>query len=707
METQLIAGIILGLNLLLFVPFFFLFVPKKVFRYNRQNLFKILSKYKLYIVVLGSVFILQSIEVNLVDRPTTTWLMQYIGEDGFAPFFYSIENGWVASMADYWCKPLLYYFVFFYLVVYSFVLWFIPVIFLLNDKEWHTRFVLLFYPMMWAIQLPFLLFFPVTNVYKYFGLQSTLEMIIPGVEASFYTVTSINNCFPSLHIGFAVSAVIIAFLSDNKRLKGFTPVFSLSVILATIYLVIHWLLDVLGGALLALLVGWLLWKKLNPQSITLSRVKPSRGEVSRLKTAVALLEDKAKNEVKGKGIEVQLVGSVAKDTYLKDSIDIDLFLLFPPSTDWNELEAEGLSIGKRVLEKWELKYAEHPYIHGDFGGYEVDVVPCYKVGSAKNILSAVDRTPFHTQYINAALKRRQRNQVRLLKQFLKGIGIYGAGAEADGFSGYLCELLILRYGSFKKVLDHAPKWSKEGLTLTEGSPSKFDSSLVFIDPVDPNRNVAAAVTGRSLEIFEKASDAYLEDPSIRFFFPLEPKPLNVEEIRSRLGREERLIGFEVKVPVISSEILLPQIKKAERNARSLLEENGFNCKHALHTLAGSKTLFLFELESVVLSEPLLHRGPLAKDEENSKKFTERWTKNKRTIKGPYVEGKRWVVEIEREFSNAYDLLNKKLMKINLGKNIKPQIKEGYDLLRQEDLFKEPYRRFVGKLIEAKYPWEYK
>jgi hypothetical protein len=65
------------------------------------------------------------------------------------------------------------------------------------------------------------------------------------------------------------------------------------------------------------------------------------------------------------------------------------------------------------------------------------------------------------------------------------------------------------------------------------------------------------------------------------------------------------------------------------------------------------------------------------------------------------------VEIEREFSNAYDLLNKKLMKINLGKNIKPQIKEGCKLLRQEDLFKEPYRGFVSKLIEAKYPWEYK
>jgi tRNA nucleotidyltransferase (CCA-adding enzyme) len=707
MDSWLIALIILALNFLLFIPPLFLFMPKKVFKYKIEDLVKILLKYKLYIFILICVFIFQSIEVNFIDKPLTGWLAQFIGKDGFAPVFHSIEGDWAKPIANHWWKPLLYYFIFFYLIVYTFVLWFIPSLFLLADKEWHTKFALLFYPVMWVIQLPFLLFFPVTNVYKYFGLQSALELIIPGVETSYYSITSINNCFPSLHIGFAVAVTVITFFSDNKRLKWIIPIFSLSVILATIYLAIHWLIDVIGGIALALIVGWLLWTKLNPEAIALSRIKPRRREANKLKRAVNLLKEKTKLLIDGKDIEIQLVGSVAKDTYLKNAIDIDLFLLFPTSTAWKVLESEGILIGKKVLDRWELKYAEHPYIHGKIEGYGVDVVPCYKVKSASEILSAVDRTPFHTQYVKQNLKPRQRNQVRLLKQFLRGIGIYGAGAEVNGFSGYLCELLIIKYGSFRKVLEHAPKWKKEkALTLTKELRPEFDSPLVFIDPVDPNRNVAAAVTERSLEVLKKASKAYLSNPSIRFFFPSEPKQLSIEEIKSRVGEKERLIGLETEIPTIPPEILYSQLKKADRNLRNLLEQNGFNCKYSLYALVDHRILFLFELESISLTEPLLHQGPLAKDKLDSKKFKQKWVGNQRTLKGPYLKGGRWIVEIKREFPNAFDLLNKKIAEVSVGKDLETKVRRGYKLLKQADLLQECYRKYISKLIVAKLPWEY-
>jgi tRNA nucleotidyltransferase (CCA-adding enzyme) len=708
MDSWLIVLIILALNFLLFIPSLFLLMPKKVFKYKIEDLVRILSKYKLYIFILICVFIFQSIEVNFIDKPITTWLAQFIGKDGFASYFHSIEGDWAKTIVNHWWRPLLYYFVFFYLIVYTFVLWFIPSLFLLADKEWHTKFALLFYPVMWVIQLPFLLFFPVTNVYKYFGFQSALELIIPGVETSYYAITSINNCFPSLHIGFVVSVMIITFFSDNRRLKWFMPIFSLSVILATIYLAIHWLLDVIGGIALALIVGWLLWSKLNPEAVALSRVKPRRRKANKLKRTVNLLEEKTKLEIDGKDIEIQLVGSVAKDTYLRNAIDIDLFLLFPTSTAWKELESEGISIGKKVLDKWELKYAEHPYIHGKIEGYEADVVPCYKVKSARKILSAVDRTPFHTKYVRQNLKPWQRNQVRVLKQFLRGIGVYGAGAEVNGFSGYLCELLIIKYGSFRKVLEYASEWKKDKfISLTKELPPKFDSPLIFIDPVDLNRNVAAAVTEKSLEVFKKASKAYLSDPSKRFFFPLEPKLLSIEEIRSRVGEEERLLGLEIETPAIAPEILYPQLKKADRNLRDLLERNGFNCKLSFQALVEHRALFLFELKLISLTEPLLHQGPLAKDKLDSKKFKQKWIGNQRTLKGPYLKGGRWIVEIKREFPNAFDLLNKKITEVSLGKDLKTKVRKGYKLLKQADLLQESYRKYLSKLFEVKLPWEYR
>jgi len=42
-----------------------------------------------------------------------------------------------------------------------------------------------------------------------------------------------------------------------------------------------------------------------------------------------------------------------------------------------------------------------------------------------------------------------------LKQFMKGIGVYGSELRRRGFSGYLTELLVINYGSFLGVLKEA------------------------------------------------------------------------------------------------------------------------------------------------------------------------------------------------------------------------------------------------------------
>ena len=92
------------------------------------------------------------------------------------------------------------------------------------------------------------------------------------------------------------------------------------------------------------------------------------------------------------------------------------------------------------------------------GGFEVDLVPCYALPDASRIRSAVDRTPFHTRFVLSSLDDVKRGQVLLLKQFMKGIGVYGAEAKVQGFSGYLTELLIIKYGDLLNVLRAASGW---------------------------------------------------------------------------------------------------------------------------------------------------------------------------------------------------------------------------------------------------------
>ena len=102
----------------------------------------------------------------------------------------------------------------------------------------------------------------------------------------------------------------------------------------------------------------------------------------------------------------------------------------------------------------------NPYIRGIYQDHKIEIVPCYKIENATQKLSAVDRTPLHTSYIKKHLKESQKNDVRLFKQFLKGINCYGAEAEIEGFSGYLCEILILKYGSFRNIISNAKDWKK-------------------------------------------------------------------------------------------------------------------------------------------------------------------------------------------------------------------------------------------------------
>ena len=113
-----------------------------------------------------------------------------------------------------------------------------------------------------------------------------------------------------------------------------------------------------------------------------------------------------------------------------------------------------------------------------------------KIDSTEHLISAVDRTPFHTRYVKEHLKEDQKNDVRLLKQFMKGIGTYGAEARTRGFSGYLLELLVLRYGTFKDVISAMAGWTNGTvLSLERAGAKRFNDPLVFFDPVDPSRNI--------------------------------------------------------------------------------------------------------------------------------------------------------------------------------------------------------------------------
>jgi tRNA nucleotidyltransferase (CCA-adding enzyme) len=262
----------------------------------------------------------------------------------------------------------------------------------------------------------------------------------------------------------------------------------------------------------------------------LKQITPKPDERVKINALSHKLETKIAAAIETEQINaiVRVEGSVAKDTYLSENPDIDVFMRLPTSIPRKNLGEIGLRIAKKAAGDAEQieRYAEHPYLEVIIDGYRVDIVPCYDAAPGE-WQSATDRTPYHTDYIQTHLPKELRDEVRLLKKFMQGIGVYGAEIKIGGFSGYLCELLIMKYGSFNKVIEAFADYSKRIVIDIEGVYNErqrelellFPEPLVIVDPVDKGRNVASAVQTQKLYEFIAACRAFQKEPTEQFFYP--------------------------------------------------------------------------------------------------------------------------------------------------------------------------------------------
>ena len=436
----------------------------------------------------------------------------------------------------------------------------------------------------------------------------------------------------------------------------------------------------------------------------LSKVSPLPKEQEHVRKVtdkvVRLVTEQAKKV--HSGLTVMVVGSVAKDTYVYPP-DVDIFILFPNETRREELEKEGLQIGRAVVNDAEERYAEHPYIHGHIDGLEVDIVPCFKVDSPAGLKSAVDRTPFHTRYVLQHLSERQRNEVRVLKQFLTGVGIYGAEAKVQGFSGYLVELLILRYGSFDEVMQAAQDW-KRGTTLSleeKKGRMTFDTPLVFYDPVDETRNVASALSEDSFATFLRASDDYLASPQESYFFPGPRKTWSVKAIRAVLKeRGSRLLVFSLDRPDMTEDNLYPQLRRTLDGVRRLLESWGFVVVDGAYSVKDKKAIFAFELLHDELPQMRLHKGPPVWTE-NAQRFLEKW--KDRSYGEPYIENGCWVAKVPRTYRTAAEVIEKEIKGAALGSSLRSL--SGLKIMSHRNALRAELKADLTGLLDKIPPWK--
>ncbi|MCW3999260.1 MAG: CCA tRNA nucleotidyltransferase [Candidatus Bathyarchaeota archaeon] len=406
----------------------------------------------------------------------------------------------------------------------------------------------------------------------------------------------------------------------------------------------------------------------------LDRITPKIEEYRKVDALSKKLTAQIQAAAQAEGVTatVRVEGSVAKDTWLSENPDIDIFLRLPTSIPRKNLGEVGLKIARAAAQDAEQleRFAEHPYLEIFQDGYRVDIVPCYdaKPGQWQ---SATDRTPYHTNYIQTHLSPELHGQVRLLKRFMQGVGVYGAEIKVGGFSGYLCELLVMKYGSFRGVVEAFAHYSRRVIVDIEGHYSQragelellFPEPLVIVDPVDAGRNVASAVQSQKLYEFIAASRAFLSAPSIEFFYPPPTHALAPNIVESHLSGENTshlylAIGELEAVP----DVLWGQLYRTKRALKRLLETNDFQVlRSEAWSNEKSFSIIVFELAQSHLPNVKKHLGPQLERVAECDRFLSKYVGDQKVIAGPYVEDGRWIVEVPRKYTDAAALLAEKLV----------------------------------------------
>lgn len=396
------------------------------------------------------------------------------------------------------------------------------------------------------------------------------------------------------------------------------------------------------------------WKRLREK--ILDEYYPDADELREVEEVYKEISEYIQEEF---GNETHFAGSAGRRTCMKGDKDIDLFVLFPSETERGELEEKGLKIGKDVFNQfggnYEIEYAEHPYTKGEINGLEVEIVPCYDV-EPENIQSSVDRTPHHSRWVKENLSKKQKKDAVILKAFLTANNLYGSSLRVQGFSGYLCEILVHEFGDFKTLVEKAVEWQEDELIdpethhvqLPEKLEKQFkDEKLRVIDPVDPERNVASVLSDENFAKFIHLCWNFTREPGFNFF---QEKKVDLDRfaLEQEIERRAPFLVLEFETVDEVDDIVYPQLRKAVRRLNSELEKHDFRIYES-GLYVGDKTRIFFEIDPS-LPEIELVKGP--KVFHNKKHLNEFSSKYDNT----FIEDSRLMAKTERKYTDARKFL---------------------------------------------------
>jgi tRNA nucleotidyltransferase (CCA-adding enzyme) len=380
-------------------------------------------------------------------------------------------------------------------------------------------------------------------------------------------------------------------------------------------------------------------------STVLDECKPGAAEadvLAEVKTFLNKLTERLKKQ--GTKATPVLGGSFAKDTWLRGDYDVDVFVAFDLKHRADDLS--GLL--EKALSPWKTDRVHGSRDYFQLKGHiNYELIPVLAIKSPKDAQNVTDFSPKHVAWVNTHGKK-LKDDIRLLKKFCKAQKVYGAESYIRGFSGHVVDILIIYYGGFLKLLRAARTWKRapekmildynnvyKGKAMLVLNESKTQGPLVLVDPVQPDRNAAAALTQENYDLFIAATKAFIARPASKFF--VEQKP-DLDALAKKGALLVDAVTIKEKEDVAGTKMV-----KAFEFLKTQLTRNDFTVADAGWTWdKRAKATFWFLTKEKTLPPTMTRDGPPIKITNNAAVFKKKY-KNAKVVKG------RLVASIPREF----------------------------------------------------------
>ena len=246
MSWQLSVFIII-FTLIMIALYFPLFVPVECRKRKRgYTARQLINGYWTYTLAAAAVYGLMQAQF-----PIQRHLNLFVDYDCTA-YIEHIEGGLVVGFQSISTPVLTYLMTFVYLVLFSSIMIFTFLVLAYTEQTAALKRFSLVFSLNYLIAFPFYLLFPVTVTgYALPDVQPLMYELHPLIYASITTVDPLDNCFPSLHAALVFSALLIIYGTNLRRYRIFLTFAFPTVVFATLYLGVHWVIDIVAGMALS------------------------------------------------------------------------------------------------------------------------------------------------------------------------------------------------------------------------------------------------------------------------------------------------------------------------------------------------------------------------------------------------------------------------------------------------------------------------